>query len=93
MGKRNYFKRGISYLKRNGIRETFFKAAERLARDGAEAGYAPQTADEETLRAQRERSFARPYRFSILVPVYETDPELLRQCSKAWGTRPTGTGN
>lgn len=90
MGKRNYFKRGISYLKRNGIRETFFKAAERLARDGAEAGYAPQTADEETLRAQRERSFARPYRFSILVPVYEPDPAVFAAMLKSVGDQTYG---
>ena len=76
---RNYLKRGISFLKRNGVAKTVDKAYERLCRDADEAGYTPVKADEETLSRQRSHVFDNPYRFSILVPVYETEPELLRK--------------
>ena len=76
--KRHYIKRAISYFGRNGLKETLYKAMERLQRDRAEASYVPQTADEETLKTQRQHIFRDPKRFSILVPVYETDPGLLR---------------
>ena len=72
---RNYIKRGISYLKRNGISRTFDKAYERLCRDAKEGDHVPQRPDEDTLNAQRKYRFTNPYRFSILVPVYETDPD------------------
>ncbi len=76
---RNYIRRGISYLKRNGIAKTVNKGWERLAADRAQKGYAPGKADEEELAAQRRKSFQNPYKFSILVPVYETDQDLFEK--------------
>ncbi|MBO4905148.1 MAG: glycosyltransferase [Lachnospiraceae bacterium] len=76
--KRYYIKRAIGYFSRNGFRRTLYKSLERLAVDRSERSYTVITADEETLRAQREHRFANPRSFSILVPVYETDPRLLR---------------
>ena len=76
---RNYVKRGIGYFKRNGLAATAVKALERLDRDKEELPYEPYHADEETIKAQRSHRFNNPYKFSILVPVYETDPELFRQ--------------
>lgn len=73
---RNYIRRGISYLKRNGISKTINKGLERLAADKMQKGYAPSQADEGELLAQRGKRFQNPYKFSILVPVYETDPDL-----------------
>lgn len=87
---RNYFKRGISYLKRNGLAKTFDKAYERLSRDADEAGYIPVHADEETLARQRSHRFDNPYRFSILVPVYETQPELFRKMLESVGEQTYG---
>ncbi|MCR4806975.1 MAG: glycosyltransferase [Lachnospiraceae bacterium] len=75
-------KRGISYLKRNGVKKTCYKVAERLKRDDEEAGYMQvmltgrPTAEE--LKAQKLRSFFHDYKFSILVPAYNTDPVFLK---------------
>lgn len=73
--------RGISYLKRNGVRKSIYKVAERLARDKEEAGYNEAAkkarASEAELLMQRKVAFANEYKISILVPVYETDNELL----------------
>ncbi len=80
---RHYIKRGISYLKRNGMAKSAVKAIERLVRDGNEKDYRPPVLDEDVLRAQREHVFSNPYRFSILVPVYETDPGLFRRMLKS----------
>ena len=76
-------KRGISYFKRNGAKKTYYKVVERLKRDEDEAGYneaamhARPTAAE--LEKQRSRKFFHNYKFSILVPAYDTEPEFLRQ--------------
>ena len=76
-------KRGISYCKRNGIVKTCYKVAERLKRDGDEAGYMqavlsgrPTATD---LEKQKARSFFHNYKFSILVPAYNTDPLFLKE--------------
>ena len=78
---RNYIKRGAGYLRRNGIKASIFKAAERLSRDKEEAAYdsvaKSRIADEETVKMQREKKFDRPYKISILVPLYETDSDML----------------
>ena len=87
---RNYFKRGISYLKRNGLAQTFDKAYERLSRDADESGYIPEHADEEALAAQRSHRFDNPYKFSILVPVYETEPGLFREMLDSVGNQTYG---
>ncbi len=79
MASRNYVKRGIKYFKRNGLLKTAAKAVERLERDREEQDYVPDLPDDETLAAQRDHKFENPYRFSVLVPVYETDPVLFRQ--------------
>ncbi len=84
---RNYGKRGISYLKRNGIRATLIKAAERLCRDRKESGYEAVHADAETLRLQRAHYFEHPYKISILVPVYETDPGLFAAMLESVGAQ------
>ena len=86
---KNYIKRGASYLKRNGIKKSFYKAAERMVRDKDEAAYdfiaKNSSADEETLKLQRERRFERAYKFSILVPVYETREDLFKLMLKSVG--------
>ena len=74
---RNYFKRGISYFKRNGLKSTLEKAAERISRNRSEEGYKPPVVDDATVLRQKMRRFDNPYKFSILVPVYETDPDML----------------
>lgn len=87
---RNYAKRGISYIKRNGLSKSITKAFERMERDRLEKNYRPVFADEETLAAQRAHKFAHPYKFSILVPVYETDPALFRKMLDSVGEQTYG---
>ena len=87
---RNYFKRGISYFRRNGLAASFVKAYERLAEDAAERGYEPQHADEAEAASQRRHVFEHPYKFSILVPVYETAPSLLMQMMQSVGGQTYG---
>lgn len=72
--------RGLSYLSRNGLRKTFYKAVERLDRDDAESDYDSrmkknQISEEEAAR-QKAVQFEHAYKVSILVPLYETDPKL-----------------
>lgn len=80
---RSNFKRGIAYLKRNGIMESVYKVRERLLRDAEEKDYDSYArsvmASEEDLLAQREQIFERNYKISILIPAYETDPDLFIQ--------------
>ncbi|MBR6159562.1 MAG: hypothetical protein IKQ40_04600, partial [Lachnospiraceae bacterium] len=90
MGHRNYFKRGISFLARNGLRETLNKGAERIARDRLETDYVPYHADEEELAYQRSHTFAKPYRFSILVPVHETAPDIFAKMLQSVGDQTYG---
>lgn len=90
MGYSNYFKRGISFFKRNGFRQTILKGMERLARDREDAGYSPDHADEETIRSQKEHRFNNPYKFSILVPVHETDPVIFRTMLDSVGDQTYG---
>lgn len=85
-----YLKRGISFLRRNGIAKTLYKAAERLDRDRKEADYVPVHADEETLKMQREHTFRHPHRISILVPVHETDPAIFRAMLESVGKQTYG---
>ena len=75
--------RGISYLKRNGARKTLYKVVERIKRDEDEINYSNEVMaarpDAEELKRQRSKKFMHSYRFSILVPAYETDPVFLRE--------------
>ena len=74
-------RRGISYFKRNGLKKTCYKVAERLKRDEDEAEYmhamlsSRPTSGE--LARQQSRKFFHNYKFSILVPAYNTDPGFL----------------
>ncbi len=89
-GKSNYLKRGINYYKRNGFTKSFFKAAERLMADKAQKDYRHNPAGEEEIAAQKEHVFENPYRFSILVPVYETNPQLFRKMLDSVGDQTYG---
>ncbi len=72
-----------SYLKRNGIRSTYYKVIERLKRDRMESNYSSlflkSRPDENELTRQRCMEFPMKYKISLVVPAYETDPSFLRQ--------------
>lgn len=74
------WKKTIYYLKRNGFRETWYAVAERL-KERKMPPYVWVPPSETELGAQRiqwrEKGFTAA--FSILVPVYRTKPEYLRE--------------
>lgn len=79
MGRLNKanLKRTLYYLKRNGLRNTFYAAKERL--ETAEENYSYQELTKQELTAQREKSWDNPIVFSIIVPLYHTPWEYLKE--------------
>ncbi len=80
-------RRGLHYVKRNGWREAFFKAKERLIRDEQEQGYEDfflrEYPSKEELIRQRKESANWPFKISILVPAYETPECFLTEMLKS----------
>lgn len=74
-------KRVTNYLKRNGLKDTIIKVGEKYKQDKSEAFYNEEfgmlSVKEDELALQREESFTHAYKFSILVPAYETNPVYL----------------
>ena len=85
MGRSNQanLKKTIYFLKRNGLRRTWYAVRERME-ERKQPPYLWRPPTEEQLAAQRAWWEARreregePVAFSILVPVYRTKPEYLR---------------
>lgn len=72
-------KKTYYYLKKNGISDTYYAVRERLyARTSPMymAGYTYEPPAEEELEKQRKTVFEHTCKFSILVPMYETNPEF-----------------
>lgn len=68
----------INYLRKNGLADTFYAAAERIQEERTDCyRYCPP--DEETLAGQRRKSKDWPYLFSIVTPAYETKEDHLRE--------------
>lgn len=70
------------YLQKNGLSDTYYAVRERLyARNSdlyPDRGYSYKPVPETELQRQRKVSFTNSYKFSILVPMYETKPEFAR---------------
>lgn len=71
-------KKTIHYLKKNGIRHTFYAAKERIEEE-KRAEYVYREPDEALLAVQRAEWKRFPYRFSIVVPAYGTKEAYLRE--------------
>ena len=71
-------KKTIYYLKRNGIKNTWYAVLERLEERG-KAPYTYQEVSEEEWTRQREWSKTQDAVFSILVPTYRTNETYLRE--------------
>lgn len=71
-------KKTFYYMKKNGLKNAYYAARERVGREKEEV-YCYEEPSEEVLRNQQKESKAFAYRFSILVPAYETKPEYLRE--------------
>ena len=68
------------FLKTRGIRETARRTVLHIQRNRSEKRYAREMRpSEETLAAQREESRDWPVRFSVIVPLYNTPLNLLRE--------------
>lgn len=70
-------KKAYYYLKKNGIEDTVYASLERLIEDRESYTYQPIT--QEMIQKQKETVFERRYKFSILVPTYETNRRFLRE--------------
>jgi len=74
-------KRLTGYIKRNGLKAATFKALERIQRDDSEKKYEKDVfdliSDREEEEYERSVNFTHRYRFSIIVPAYETDMQHL----------------
>lgn len=72
--------RGISYLKRNGIKSAAIKAVERMSGSSEDKNYEERflkdRPDDKALELQKKQTYTHDYKISILVPTYETDPEF-----------------
>ena len=72
--------KGIAYLKKRGIRKTVRKTILHIDRKRLEHLYVRRMAPTVTeLAAQRQETFSRPVRFSVIVPLYNTPMNLLRE--------------
>ncbi|MDE7022162.1 MAG: glycosyltransferase, partial [Lachnospiraceae bacterium] len=71
-------KKTIHYLQKNGLRHAFYAAKERIEEE-KKTDYVYIEPDEERLAAQRAEQERFSYRFSIVVPAYETKERYLRE--------------
>ena len=70
-------KKTIHYLQKNGLRHTFYAAKERIGEE-KKAEYVYREPEEAQLALQRAEWKHFPYRFSIVVPAYETREAYMR---------------
>lgn len=68
----------ISYLKRNGLRETLITVGEHLPRISRE-NYRYTSPAQDSLERQRGRSWEQPVTFSVVVPAYHTPERYYRE--------------
>lgn len=71
------------YFQKNGIIDTFYAVKERFYAKNSplypDRNYSFEPVTEAELEKQRSRVFQSKYRFSILVPMYETDPKYAKE--------------
>ena len=71
MGALNNLRKAYIYMKKNGLKATIYASAERLGAGRDEYKYVPLS--DEKAAAQSRESFEHRTRFSVVVPMYETD--------------------
>lgn len=71
-------KRGVGYVKRNGLTKGYYKVVERISRDNSESAYNDSVHDNELtneeILKQKKTTFNKNYLISIIVPTYSPDP-------------------
>lgn len=70
------FKKAYYYLKRNGVQKAWYAVWERIKE---KESYQYEAPSQEELEKQRGTEFPQTPYFSILVPVYHTDPDFFRE--------------
>lgn len=70
-------KKAYYYFKKNGLKAAWYAAAERIGNHDTE--YTRRTPSQEELDRMRGRIWKHPFKISILVPAYETNPVFFRQ--------------
>lgn len=75
--KMSNLKKTLNYLKKNGVKQAYYAARERVETEKAD-DYHYEDSDPAELLAQKEKASSFQIRFSILVPAYETKEEYLR---------------
>ena len=75
--KAGNLKKTLRYFKRNGLKQAYYAAKERIETEKTN-DYTYEPVAEEELQRQREKSKNFTVKFSILVPVYETEEKHLR---------------
>ncbi len=70
-------KKTLYYMRKNGIRQTYYAAKERTAREIRDS-YVYQPPSEQTLASQRRNSAAMTGKISLAVPVFDPDPLCFR---------------
>ena len=77
------YKRLTSYIKRNGVKASVYKVIERLSRDDTEKTYSQDVfdliSDKEEEEYERSVAFTHRYKFSIIVPAYETGARRIKE--------------
>lgn len=80
-------KRLSSYIKRNGLKASAYKVLERLDRDDTEKTYAQDVfdllADKEQEELEKEAQFTHRYKFSVIVPAYETGEKRITEMARS----------
>lgn len=74
----NNIKKTINYLHKNGIKHAYYAAMERIEEE-KNSDYIYEEPPKSLLLKQREEAKKMPYKFSIVVPAYETKEEYLRE--------------
>lgn len=69
----------VNYLKKNGLADTFYAAAERMQEERRMSDYRYLPPDSDTLARQGRATADYPYLFSIVTPAYETKEAHLRE--------------
>lgn len=68
-----------NYLKKNGLANTLYAAAERVSEERRLSDYRYCPPGEKELEEQQQKTRDYPYRFSIVTPAYETKETYLRE--------------
>ncbi|MDE6662274.1 MAG: glycosyltransferase [Lachnospiraceae bacterium] len=74
----NNIRKTVNYLRKNGVKHAYYAAMERIEEE-KKSDYIYEEPPKSLLLKQKEASKKLPYKFSIVVPAYETKEEYLRE--------------